>query len=203
MRLQLSHACPLLICSAPSADIGGSVRSPAAACGLYSLRPTAYRVPYGGIHAACNGAEGVISVAGPLARSVRDVKLFMSTILSAQPWLEDPLVVPIPWRAVDETRKLRMGYMMHDGNVQLQLPLRLALEKVVNTLRQHGAEVGIELVEYKPWQHKEGLDIVRSLYFTDGGKDVRSAHCLISCALSCGSRSYQISSRLMANRLNR
>ena len=104
------------------------------------------------------------------------MKLFMKTILSAQPWIEDPLVVQIPWRTVDETRKLRMGYMLNDGNVHLQPPLRLALEKVVSTLRERGAGVGIELVEYKPWQHKEGLDIVRSLYFTDGGKDVRSAH---------------------------
>lgn len=114
--------------------------------------------------------------AGPLARSARDVKLFMSIILAAQPWLEDPLAVQIPWRAVEETRKLRMGYMMNDGNVQLQPPLRLALEKVVSTLRERGADLGIELVEYTPWQHKEGLDLVRSLYFTDGGKDVKSTH---------------------------
>ncbi|EPT05414.1 hypothetical protein FOMPIDRAFT_130741 [Fomitopsis schrenkii] len=155
-------------------DIGGSVRSPAAACGLYSLRPTPYRVPHSGLHGPCNGAEGVMFAAGPLARSARDVKLFMSIILAAQPWLEDPLAVQIPWRAVEETRKLRMGYMMNDGNVQLQPPLRLALEKVVSTLRERGADLGIELVEYTPWQHKEGLDLVRSLYFTDGGKDVKN-----------------------------
>ncbi|TFY68878.1 hypothetical protein EVJ58_g748 [Rhodofomes roseus] len=154
-------------------DIGGSVRSPAAACGLYSLRPTAYRIPYGGIHASCKGAEGVISVAGPLARSARDVKLFMKTILSAQPWLEDPLIVQLPWRPVDETRKLRMGYMLNDGNVHLQPPLRLALEKVVSVLKERGAEVGVEMVEYTPWEHREGLDIVRSLYFADGAKDVK------------------------------
>ena len=111
----------------------------------------------------------------------------MNTILSAQPWLEDPLVVQIPWRTVDETRKLRMGYMMDDGNVHLQPPLRSALEKVVSTLKTRGEEVGIELVEYKPWQHKEGLDIVRSLYFTDGGTDVRSAHRPYLWPFSCGS----------------
>ncbi|KAI0736568.1 amidase signature domain-containing protein [Fomitopsis betulina] len=155
-------------------DIGGSVRSPTAACGLYSLKPTAHRLPYGGMHGSCSGAEGVICTAGPLARSVRDVKLFMSIILSAQPWLEDPIVVQIPWRMVEETKKLRVGYMLNDGNVHLQPPLRLALEKVVSTLKERGEEVGIELVEYKPWRHKEGLDIVHSLYFTDGGKDVKN-----------------------------
>ncbi|KZT74233.1 amidase [Daedalea quercina L-15889] len=158
-------------------DIGGSVRSPAAACGLYSLRPTAFRIPYGGIYASCKGAEGVISVAGPLARSARDVRLFMQVILSAQPWLEDPLIVQLPWRPVDDKRKLRVGYMMNDGNVHLQPPLRRALEKVVSVLKECGAELGIKMVEYKPWQHKEGLDIVRSLYFADGAKDVKGMTC--------------------------
>lgn len=175
MRLELSKLVSSAYKLCPSADIGGSVRSPAAACGLYSLKPTAHRLPYGGMHGSCSGAEGVICTAGPLARSVRDVKLFMSIILSAQPWLEDPIVVQIPWRMVEETKKLRVGYMLNDGNVHLQPPLRLALEKVVSTLKERGEEVGIELVEYKPWRHKEGLDIVHSLYFTDGGKDVKSA----------------------------
>ncbi|KZT74239.1 amidase [Daedalea quercina L-15889] len=154
-------------------DIGGSVRSTAAACGLYSLRPTTFRVPLRGFRAACRGNEGVIPIAGPHARSVRDIKLFMNVILSAQPWLEDPSLVPFPWRPVDESKKLRVGYMMNDGNVHLQPPLRLALEKVVDVLKERGAEVGIEMVEYRPWQHKEGLEIVHSLYYTDGGKDVK------------------------------
>ena len=42
-------------CLGLGTDIGGSVRSPAANCGLYSLRPTALRLPYGGCADTADG----------------------------------------------------------------------------------------------------------------------------------------------------
>lgn len=45
-------------CLGIGTDIGGSVRSPAANCGLYSLRTTAKRVPYSGCIDTANG-QGV------------------------------------------------------------------------------------------------------------------------------------------------
>ncbi len=38
-------------CLGVGSDIGGSVRSPAANCGLYGLRPSSYRIPMGGLSA--------------------------------------------------------------------------------------------------------------------------------------------------------
>ncbi len=38
-------------CLGVGSDIGGSVRSPAANCGLYGLRPSSYRIPVGGLSA--------------------------------------------------------------------------------------------------------------------------------------------------------
>ena len=45
-------------CLGIGTDIGGSVRSPAANCGLYSLRPTTKRIPYGGCVDTADG-QGV------------------------------------------------------------------------------------------------------------------------------------------------
>ena len=45
-------------CLGLGTDIGGSVRSPAANCGLYSLRPTTKRIPYGGCVDTADG-QGV------------------------------------------------------------------------------------------------------------------------------------------------
>lgn len=42
-------------CLGLGTDIGGSVRSPAANCGLYSLRPTSYRLPTEGIEDVAAG----------------------------------------------------------------------------------------------------------------------------------------------------
>ena len=42
-------------CLGMGTDIGGSVRSPAANCGIYSFRPTTKRVPYGGCFDSAEG----------------------------------------------------------------------------------------------------------------------------------------------------
>lgn len=42
-------------CLGLGTDIGGSIRSPAANCGIYSLKPTVKRVPYSGCIDTANG----------------------------------------------------------------------------------------------------------------------------------------------------
>lgn len=51
-------------------DIGGSLRIPAAYCGIYSLKPGSGRVSYVGARGPVGGFESIKTVAGPMARSV-------------------------------------------------------------------------------------------------------------------------------------
>lgn len=63
-------------------DIGGSLRLPAHFCGIAALKPTYGRVPILGHVPPAPGSLSVrdLNVAGPMARSVGDVRLLLSVI---------------------------------------------------------------------------------------------------------------------------
>ena len=54
-------------------DIGGSLRIPAAFCGITSIRPTAGRTPDHCAHGLPVGQTGIVSQVGPMARHVEDL----------------------------------------------------------------------------------------------------------------------------------
>ena len=70
---------------ADGSDTGGSLRNPAAFCNVVGIRPSPGRVP------SESGSWSALSVSGPMARSVADVALFLSTI--AGPDARSPLSI--------------------------------------------------------------------------------------------------------------
>ncbi|WP_022893171.1 amidase [Agromyces subbeticus] len=63
---------------APGSDGGGSIRIPAASCGLVGVKPSRGRVPAGSGLAGLAG----LSVAGPLARTVADAALLLDGLIA-------------------------------------------------------------------------------------------------------------------------
>lgn len=161
-------------------DIGGSVRIPAALAGgtVYSLKPSAARLPYAGTRVSTEGQEHVPSSIGPMARNVATLTLAMRELVGTQPWRVDPNTVPLPWRQSDYDavlgRPLRIAVLADDGVVRPHPPVTRVLAAAVAALQSEGHEV-------TPWPtaalplHKDAIEVMDAFYTADGGEDVRRA----------------------------
>lgn len=70
-----------LVAVAPGSDGGGSIRIPAAACGLVGLKPSRGRVPAG---SGFDSLAGLV-VSGPIARTVGDAAVMLDALIAAAP----------------------------------------------------------------------------------------------------------------------
>lgn len=75
---------------AAGTDTGGSIRIPAAYCGVVGLKPTYGRVSLGGVHPLAP----TLDVVGPIAQTVRDCALALEVLAGAT--VRDPRTSPVP-----------------------------------------------------------------------------------------------------------
>ena len=120
-------------------DIGGSVRFPAAFCGVCSIKPTMWRTPdltrYGK-----HRLEGSIgSVAGVLANYAEDLDLFLRIINEAASKMR-PVEFLEDYRNIDVS-KLKIGYFLSDGIFEPMPAVKRGVLEAVEKLRSLGAEV--------------------------------------------------------------
>jgi amidase len=127
---------------APSSDIGGSIRAPAAFNGLYGIRPSADRVPKYGMTTAAPGNLSIKVSCGPNCHSMPDLKMFTRIILNHETVGFEPTAALAPWRGdvSMEGKKLSIGILTTDGIVDPHPPIRRALLETAEKLKQAGHE---------------------------------------------------------------
>jgi len=83
-------------------DMGGSLRIPAAFCGIYGFKPTSGRAPQRGINPSrkirFNKFNHMMEVAGPLGCSINDLVVGTKIIFDPHVYKVDPVTTPTPWR---------------------------------------------------------------------------------------------------------
>ncbi|KIW14421.1 hypothetical protein PV08_07204 [Exophiala spinifera] len=120
-------------------DIGGSIRIPAFCCGTYGFKPSVNRIPFGGqVSPVADGLPGIMPVAGPLAHSPRDLRLFLETVIQSKPWDFDYTALAIPWHPVPEPKSLTIGVVLQCPTWKITPPMLRTMKTAVEKLKQAG-----------------------------------------------------------------
>jgi amidase len=123
-------------------DTTGSILYPAYCCGIFGMRPTEHRVSLKGAFFIDPIQKfHIMSVAGPMARSVEDLRLALRVI--AGPDDRDPSLPPASWRETPAltTRDLRVAWSSTLPGVPIIDETRAAIEGLAEELDRQGAQV--------------------------------------------------------------
>src|SRR5471032_3377727 len=119
-------------------DTGGSIRQPAAFCGVVGLKPTYGRVSRWGVVAFASSLDQV----GPLTRTVRDSALLLEVIAGLDPRDSTSLDQPVPKYTdaiTGDVNGLRVGIPHEYFNATIDDEVRAAIEKTKLALVERGA----------------------------------------------------------------
>ena len=122
-------------------DTGGSVRQPAALCGIVGLKPTYGRVSRHGLIAFASSLDQI----GPMTRDVRDAALLLQAIAGHDPQDSTSTNVEVPDYLADlegGISGLRIGVVPELMGEGIEPGVREVTEKVARGLESAGAEVG-------------------------------------------------------------
>ncbi|KAK9773857.1 putative Amidase signature domain-containing protein [Seiridium cardinale] len=151
-------------------DIGGSVRCPAAHCGIYGFKPSTGRLPSGGQAAPMAGKDAILATVGPMATDRNSLEMMMRVVIDAKPWLTDPSLVVKEWSPHKFDRPLKIAILWWDGVVMPHPPITRALREVSDACKN----VGMEVVDWdcEALDHQTAWEIISALYWPDGGEEV-------------------------------
>jgi amidase len=133
---------------AEGSDLGGSLRTPAAFCGVVGLRPSPGLIPRHPVALPF----ATLSVAGPMARTVTDTAAMLQAMAGPSPY--SPIVVPVEGRDFVAAarggikRALRVAYCPDIARIGVDTEIAERTRKAASALAEAGAiveEVDLDL----------------------------------------------------------
>jgi amidase len=146
-------------------DIGGSLRNPANACGIASIRPSAGRVPDAGFVPAEDRllAVQLMNVQGPMARRVADVRLGLQVVMGAHP--RDPWSIDAPFEGPILARPIRVAVLPEPPGGGTDPKVAAAVRRAAQAL----VDAGYVVEETCPPRYDDAIGCWRRLIMGDFG----------------------------------
>lgn len=141
-----AHECV----AALGSDTGGSIRQPAACCGIVGLKPTYGRVSRFGLVAFASSLDQI----GPMTKDVRDCAILLRAIAGHDP--KDSTSIPAPVPAYDEEleadlKGLKVGYMEGSEAQGVDQEVIRATRRALEALATLGMEVVAVRIPHLPY----------------------------------------------------
>lgn len=140
-----------MCCASIGSDTGGSIRQPAALCGLVGLKPTYGRVSRYGLVAFASSLDQI----GPFGWTTQDVALMMNVIAGHDPMdsTSVPSEVPDHLAQIDQPLSgLRLGVVREYGLAEgIDPQVQAAVDEAIETYKRLGAavvEVSLPTTDY-------------------------------------------------------
>lgn len=120
-------------------DTGGSVRQPAAYCGIYGLKPTYGLISRYGLSALTSSTDQI----GPNAREIRDLCLLLQLLAGHDDRDSTSVSVKIPdyIKSLDKPQPCRIGIPQEYFGEGLSAEVRQSIESAIAFYRQAGHEI--------------------------------------------------------------
>ena len=125
-------------------DIGGSIRVPAAFCGIYGHKPTldimnmAGHLP-GGVHQN-PGFSTLLAVGGPMARTAEDLETGLRILAEPEPPNSKAFQCNLPRPRHENLRDYKIGYILEDPAVPVSAETKSVLKSAIRACEKAGAK---------------------------------------------------------------